>query len=117
MQQELCEDEHEGVRYDLVERVLDEGAQPAPEHPLHVRHDEEGDEDRPDEHDHGHSDVAESDDGENRHLGQDNRAEDQKIVHNVDASEERGPLHRQVNLGQPLLDFLDGRDPSIRRAR
>jgi len=83
---------------------------PAPERPLHARHDEERDADPRDEHNHRHGDVAERDDGKNRHLGEDNRAQDQKIVHTVHASEECGPLHRQVNFGQALLDLLDGRD-------
>src|ERR1700681_2130216 len=58
------EHEDEGLGNDLVEGVLEEGPQPAPEQPLELGHQEKGNEDWPDEHGDAGRDEAERDDGE-----------------------------------------------------
>ncbi len=107
MQRDLGEGEEEGARDKLVGRVREEGAELVPEPPLNVQDDEEREEGRPDEHRHSRGDVAEGDGGENRHLGQDNRHEADKMLYELDAPDEGGQLHRLANLDESLLDFLD----------
>ncbi len=62
--QQAAHDEDVGVGNHRIERVLEERLQPVPEQPLHLRHDEEWNEHRADQHDNGSRDIAEGDDRE-----------------------------------------------------
>ena len=59
---EISDDKHDGCGDDLVEGILDEAAEPAPEEPFQLRNDEEWNEDGTDQHAHRGGDESVGDD-------------------------------------------------------
>ena len=109
--QEAAEHEHEGLRDDLVEGVLEQGLQPAPEHPLQVRHEEERDEHRAHEHRDAGGDEAEGDHGEQHDARGGHRQRHEEIPDERGHVEERRLLQREIQLVQPIAQALDLRRP------
>ena len=105
--EEAPEDEHEGLGDHLVEGVLEQGLEPAPEHPLQVRHQKERDEHGAHEHRHARGDEAEGDHGEEHHAGGGHRQRHEEIPDQRGHVQERRLLQREVQLVQSVAEPLD----------
>jgi len=76
---ELTDDVQHAGCDDLVERILNESLEPAPEEPIELRNDKEGNKYRPEEDANGGGDHSEGHDNERQSLGDDG-SEPQKCI-------------------------------------
>ncbi len=105
--EDLGENKDEGAGDDLIEAEADEGFEPSPEQPVHLRHDEPGNEDGADQHADGGGDIAIGDDGKGRCLHRRQNHGNQQIgqvFQDVEAARRRAEL--LLGVGDGVGDLL-----------
>src|SRR4029077_19547569 len=104
---EVCDYVHNGRGDDLIESVLNETAQPAPEQPLQFRDDKERNENRPDQDANGGSDKSEGDYNDSDGLGCSEQNDDDHIDDSSKDICKAWRIHPNLKIGDPLFHCLE----------
>ena len=103
--QEAAEHENKGLRDDLVEGVLQETPEPAPENPFELGHDEEGNKDRAEKNTDGGGDEAVGDHHDGHGLRGGEQEEDHGVENRAEKIGDAGGVHTRLE----VVDVFDYR--------